>query len=104
LTVGVFVTGILAMIVLELDHSSERRLAEEAGKLGLTPERYAVLLLHEAMMARADPTRPPIVPSSEKAAEEWERELDELIEDQDHSIPAIPDEALRRENLYQDWS
>jgi hypothetical protein len=34
--------------------------------------------------------------------DEWERALDRLSDDVDPAIPAIPDEALRRESLYAD--
>ncbi len=92
------------MLNLQLNLASERRLAEEARKLGLTPERYAVRLLQEAMSVRGNPSRPAVVPSNQITDEEWECELDGLIGDQDDSAPPIPDEALRRENLYEDRS
>jgi hypothetical protein len=92
------------MLSLELDQASERRLADEANKRGLTPESFAAQLLQEALSARADPASSPVGPSTSTSLDEWERELDRLIEDQDHTIPAIPDEALRRESLYEDRS
>ncbi len=86
------------MLNVDLDHASERRLALEARNRGLTVESYASLLLQAAIN---DPRNAP-GDSLAKSDEDWERELDDLIEDQDPSIPPIPDEALTRESLYED--
>jgi hypothetical protein len=90
------------MLNLELDQVSERRLGEEARKRGLTPERYAALLLQLMASTQPDPTEPTIPFALGATFEEWEKELDDWIESQDASVPSIPDEALRRESLYED--
>ena len=90
------------MLNLELDQASERRLGDEARKRGLTPERYAVLLLQMMVRTGPDSAKSTILFSLGATNEEWERELDDWIESQDASIPPIPDEALRRESMYED--
>jgi hypothetical protein len=90
------------MLNLELDQASERRLGDEARKRGLTLEKYAALLLQVMVRTRPDPAEFTIPFSLGATDEEWERELDDWIESQDASVPPIPDEALRRESLYED--
>jgi hypothetical protein len=80
--------------------------------LELRPEEIAVLdararemgvdmaaVLHDLIAQIAMAGRPLYETAT---LDEWERELDQLSDDVDPTIPPIPDEALRRESLYGD--
>ena len=90
------------MIALELDQATETRLRAEASRRGLTAEKYVMMVLEVLVKTRMDSSEQEAPFYLSATDEEWERELQDWIDEQDTSAPPLPDEALRRENLYED--
>ncbi len=90
-------------ITLELMPKLEARLRLLASHRGVSAEEYARELL-EASMGPAENLDQDGRHFSETATdEEWEREFDEDTEWlRGLNLPDLPDEALRRENMYED--
>lgn len=85
---------------LDLSPAVESLLKERATGRGMTPEAYAKWLLEGALGLPANGEVPFYLTAT---PEEWEREFDSLIEEMaDLDVPNLPDEAFRRENIYED--
>jgi hypothetical protein len=90
-------------LILELPPALAARLSEEAAHRGISTEAFARTLLEDALGwpgAAPEGGRP----SRKKLTfEEWEREFDAMLEEcRDLELPDLPDEAFRRENMYED--
>lgn len=85
-------------LILELPLEREQQLREEAAQHGQTLEDYA--------LARLLATAPPVEPRpfyETATPEEWEQEFRSWAASHtDSTVPVIPMEALRRENMYED--
>ena len=79
----------------------ERRVRSLAKRRGLSPEQM-LLGLVEAQLPREE-SAANVKPFYETAStDEWSAALDRWAERLPSDAPPIPDEALRRENLYED--
>ena len=90
------------MITIALESWSEDRLRVAAEERGMSPEAYAGLILDTFIRTGLDPRKDPAPLYLTATAEEWEAETAGLIEGPGDSLPSIPDEALRREHVYED--
>ena len=90
------------MIALELDQETETLLREVASKRGLTAEQYAMMVLEVLIKTRTESSEQEIPFYLTATDEEWEKQLQDWIDEFDASVPTLPDEALRRENMYED--
>ncbi len=79
-------------VKVELTREVAARLSAQAQARGLSLDGYLEWLIQEHSQA-LDVAAP--------SAEEWQREVDSWV-DSFPDTPLIPDEALRRENLYPD--
>ena len=92
------------MLVIDVDPEVERKLGDDARRHGVSIEDRARALLERSLEGRGER------PFYEQAApEEWHRAFHELVADLQGLVaaPVIPDEALRRQHLYDDrglWS
>ena len=88
-------------VTLELTPEIEARLAQHAAARGVTPEDYLADFLAENL--------PPVVEAKEKpfyeraTKEEWLAEFHRWVDSHENrGEPYLSDEALRRENIYED--
>ncbi len=86
-------------LTIELPSATQAQLEKEASQNGMAVERYARELIEKSMGLIGEKT-----PERLQAEfEEWERDFNELLElGNEVTAPEIPDEALRRENMYED--
>ncbi len=90
-------------LTLELEPPLEQRLHELAARRGMSAEQYARMVLEVLMRAQIDPTEQDLPFYITATPEEWRREFHAWIESlKSIGAPPIPDEALRRESLYED--
>lgn len=88
---------------LELPPELEIRLREEAERRGVDVGPYARGLLEKALALRLTPDREDRPFHETATSEEWLREFDDFLASfEDVEVPDFPDEALRREHLYED--
>jgi hypothetical protein len=78
----------------------ETRIQQQASRAGLSMEAW---LQQQVLRQELEAYAPP-APSlqDELTPEEWVRQFYAWAEDHDRTTPLIPDEALRRENIYPD--
>lgn len=81
-------------LILELTPEMEQHLQHEAARHGQQAEAYALSLLRNALPASIYETRTP--QERAQAYLEWAHSPVDM------TAPPIPDEALRRENMYED--
>ena len=77
----------------------ESRVRNLAHNRGISPEQLLLDLI-EAQLPPEDAERRPFYETA--TSEEWNAALDHLAARFPQDAPLIPDEALRRENLYED--
>jgi predicted DNA-binding protein len=83
-------------LMIEMPPELESRLKAEAEKRGQDAAAYARTLLESLLLPARER------PLYEGSLEEWKRAFREWGEAHRTDTPAIPLEALRRENLYED--
>ena len=81
-------------LTLELTPELEQQLQHEATRHGQETEAYALLLLQNALPEPSYETRTP--EERAQAFLEWAHSPVNV------TAPPVPDEALRRENMYED--
>ena len=89
-------------VTIELKPETEKRLAEKAKQNGLPIETFIEVFIEDNLEETED--KPKEKPFHETATkEEWLTEFHRWVDShQDKNYPSIPDEALRRENMYED--
>lgn len=90
-------------VTLELKPETEKRLAKKAKENGLPIEDYLEVFIEDNLQddVEAEEREKPFYETATK--EEWIAEFDRWIEShRNENYPLIPDEALRRENMYED--
>lgn len=86
---------------LELTPEIEQRITEEAERHGQRPSDYAVALLRSALPATFEAKERPFYETA--SPEEWARKFREWAESHSYvTAPPLSDEALRRENMFED--
>ena len=95
-------------LTIDLAPEEETELSNAASREGMNPSEYAHRLLVK-QLGLADPVaggwavedkQPPFY--ARATPEEWKREFEAWSQNHDRSTPLLSDEALRRENLYED--
>ena len=81
-------------ITVEIKPEVQAELATQAAARGMDLPAYAAAILEQ--VAQPAPLEP-----KNRSIEEFEKTLDRIAQFS-HKIPALPDEAFSRENLYQD--
>jgi predicted transcriptional regulator len=81
-------------LTLELQPAEVAALDARARAMGMD----MAAVLHD-LIAQIATTERPLYETA--TLDEWERKLDELSDDVDPAVPPIPDEALRRDSLYE---
>ncbi len=82
------------IITVEIKPEVQAELATQAAARGMDLPAYAAAILEQ--VAQPAPLEP-----KNRSIEEFEKTLDRIAQFS-HKIPALPDEAFSRENLYQD--
>ena len=82
------------IITIEIKPEVQAELATQAAARGMDLPAYAAAILEQ--VAQPAPLEP-----KNRSIEEFEKTLDRIAQFS-HKIPALPDEAFSRENLYQD--
>ena len=86
-------------VTIELKPETEKRLAEKAKRNGLPIKTFIEDILEEEV--KDEPKEKPFHKTASK--EEWLAEFHRWVDShKDKNYPSIPDEALRRENMYED--
>lgn len=87
-------------MILELTPEIEQRIAEEAERHGQQPNDYVLALLNASLIA-AEPQHQPTYES--RTPQERAHAFREWAESHAYvTAPPLSDEALRRENIYED--
>ena len=92
-------------VTIELKPEIEKRLAEKAKKNGLPIETFVEVFIEDNLKDEAETlTEEKEKPFYETATkEEWRAEFRKWMDShKGKNYPSIPDEALRRENMYED--
>ena len=89
-------------VTLELKPETERRLAKKAEENGLPLENYIEIFINDNLdEAESDINEKPFYETATK--EEWIDEFDQWLDShKGKNYPSIPDDALRREYMYED--
>lgn len=88
-------------VTIKLKPEIEKRLAEKAKKNGLPIETFIEVFIEENLEEETKEKEKPFHETATK--EEWQAEFRKWIDShKGKNYPSIPDEALRRENLYED--
>ena len=82
------------IITIKIKPEVQAELATQAAARGMDLPAYAAAILEQ--VAQPAPLEP-----KNRSIEEFEKTLDRIAQFS-HKIPALPDEAFSRENLYQD--
>ena len=86
---------------IELKPEIEKRLAKEADKKGLPIETFIEVFIEENLEEEKEEKEKPFYETATK--EEWRAEFRKWLDShKGKNYPSIPDEALRRENMYED--
>lgn len=80
-------------IQVELSPETEARLAAAAQARGIAPEKYAEILLHDALGSSA-------TGSGKLTVEQFHTMLQEIAEGSDN-LPQLPTSAFSRQSLYE---
>ena len=90
-------------VTIELKPETEKRIQERAKRRGKAIEAYLEDFIEENIVEESD-KREKERPFHETATkEEWLVEFHRWLDShKDKNYPSIPDEALRRENMYED--
>ena len=92
-------------VTIELKPETEKRLAEKAKQNGLPIETFIEVFIEDNLEEETKTATAEKEKSFHETAtkEEWLAEFHRWIDShQDKNYPSIPDEALRRENMYED--
>ena len=88
-------------VTIELKPEIEKRLAKEADKKGLPIETFIEVFIEENLEEEKEEKEKPFYETATK--EEWRAEFRKWLDShKGKNYPSIPDEALRRENMYED--
>ncbi len=90
-------------VTIELKPEIEKRLAEKAKQSGLPIETFIEVFIEDNLEeeAKDEPRQKSFQETATK--EEWSAEFHRWLDShKDKNYPSIPDEALRRENMYED--
>ncbi len=90
------------ILTIELKPETEKRLAEKAKQNGLPIETFIEVFIEDNLEETGD--KPKEKNFREKMTkEEWRAEFRKWMDShKGKNYPSIPDEALRRENMYED--
>ena len=92
-------------VIIELKPETEKRLAEKAKQNGLPIETFIEVFIEDNLDEETENSAEEKEKSFSKTAttEEWLAEFHRWVDShKDRNYPSIPDEALRRENMYED--
>lgn len=91
-------------VTIELKPETEKRLAEKAKQNGLPIETFIEVFIEDNLEEAETSTQEKEQPFSKTATtEEWLAEFHKWIDShKDRGEPYLSDEALRRENIYED--
>lgn len=92
-------------VTIKLKPEIEKRLAEKAKENGLKIETYLEVFIENNLKNETESPAEERKKSFSEAAttEEWLTKFHKWIDShKDKNYPSIPDEALRRENMYED--
>lgn len=84
-------------LTIEIPPDLEARLEAEAARRGVDASDYARLILEERLLSGQSK---PFWATASK--EEWLRAFNQWMDNQDATLPPLPDEATRRESFYGD--
>jgi hypothetical protein len=84
-------------LMIEFEPDIESRLREEAARQGQDVAEYVKALVKEKLGGRV---RQPFYARATK--EEWLQTFNAWLDSHDPNLPALPDEAYRRESFYGD--
>lgn len=89
-------------ITIDLKPEIEKRLAENAKKNGVPLETFIEVFIEDNLQEiEGTPKEKPFHETATK--EEWRAEFRKWLDShKGKNYPSIPDEALRRENMYED--
>ncbi len=90
-------------VTIELKPEIEKRLAKKAEENGVPIENYLEVFIEDSLAEETEDgsKKKPFYETA--TAEEWIAEFETWIDShKDKNYPSIPDEALRRENMYED--
>lgn len=89
-------------VTIELKPETEKRLAKEADKKGMPIETFIEVFI-EDNLEETEISEQEKSFSETATTDEWLAEFHKWIDShKDKNYPSIPDEALRRENMYED--
>ena len=89
-------------VTIELKPETEKRLAEKAKQNGLPIETFIEVFIEDKLEEVKDEPRKKSFQET-ATTEEWLAEFHRWLDShKDKNYPSIPDEALRRENMYED--
>ena len=88
-------------VTIKLKPETEKRLAEKAKRNGLPIETFIEVIIEDKL---GEPDEKPEEKLFHETAttEEWIAELDKWVNSHRTDTPLLSDEALRRENIYED--
>ncbi len=89
-------------VTLELKPETEKRLAEKARQNGLPIETFIEVFIEDNLDEKSEAESKEKHFQERATKGEWVTEFDKWVDSHRTDTPLLSDEALRRENIYED--